>query len=86
MFTIEDLHARARQQPFVPFRIVTSAGQAYDIYHPDLVMVGERELMVGTASTQHPRVYSRASRLAIVHITALEDLPVASPPQTNGEP
>ena len=86
MFTMEDLHERVQQQPFVPFRIVTSAGQAYDICHPDLVLVGERDLTVGTASTQNPRVYSRTSRLSIVHITALEELPVATQPQANGEP
>jgi hypothetical protein len=86
MFTSDDVFQRVQRRPFVPLRIVTSAGEQFDIYHPDLVLVGERDITVGTASTLNPRHYSTVSRLAIVHITALVDLPVASQPRTNGEP
>jgi len=37
MFTPDGIQARVRERPFVPLRIVTSAGQAFDIYHPDFM-------------------------------------------------
>jgi len=86
MFTPTDVLERVLRRPFVPLRIVTSSGEQFDIYHPDLVLVGDRDVAVGTASSQDPRRYSTLSRLAIVHITALVDLPVAAQPQANGEP
>jgi hypothetical protein len=73
MFTHADIRARVRQVPFVPFRIVTSSGQAFDIPHPDLVFVGVRDLMVGAAATNEPTYYDGVTRVAIMHITALQD-------------
>ncbi len=77
MFTADDIQRRIHQRPFKPVRILISGGQSYDIYHPDLVMIGRREVTVGTASTDNPTHYEQLSRLAIMHITALEDLPSA---------
>ncbi len=85
MFTADDIDARVRQRPFVPVRIVTSAGQAFDIYHPDLIMVGRRALMVGTASSENPKHFEQATRIAILHLTALEDLPTPAPLSGNGQ-
>jgi hypothetical protein len=85
MFTADAIHGRIRQIPFVPLRIVTSAGQSFDIYHPDLVLIGLRELTIGRASTENPAHYDQVTRLAIMHVTALEDLPIAAPPDANGQ-
>ncbi|MCI0464582.1 MAG: hypothetical protein L0Z62_47230 [Gemmataceae bacterium] len=82
MFSAEDIQARLRQQPFRPFRIVASEGMQFDIRHPDLVFVGRRDLMVGFPDPDSPTVYDRVTRLALVHIVALEDLPAATPPGT----
>jgi hypothetical protein len=48
-------------------------------------MVGERELIIGTASEKHPTQYQRVSRVALMHVTALEDLPLPAPSNGNGE-
>lgn len=85
MFTHHDIRARVRRQPFTPFRIVTSAGETYDIPHPDLIMVGRRDLSVGIATADDPTTYDQVSRVAILHITALQDLPVAAPSSGNGQ-
>ena len=85
MFTADEIQARVKQQPFVPLRIITSAGEAYDIYHPDLIMVGRRSLQVGTASSDNPSQYEQVARIALLHITALENLPVKVPPGKNGQ-
>jgi hypothetical protein len=75
MFSSDDIQGRVGQRPFVPLRLVTSSGETFDIYHPDLVLVGRRELTIGMASVENPRQYERQARVALMHITALEDLP-----------
>ena len=84
VFTADDIQARIREQPFVPMRIVTSTGQAYDIHHPDLVMVGRRALIVGTASAENPTQFEQVTRIAILHVTELRDLSLPAQPGGNG--
>jgi hypothetical protein len=85
MFTPEQIKDRLKLQPFIPFRIVTSSGEGYEVRHPDLVWVGARDLQVGTAHPTKPTFYNLTTRLALMHVTALEDLP-AEPavPNKNG--
>ena len=85
MFTPKDIDARVRTQPFVPLRIITTAGQTFDIYHPDLILVGRRDLMVGMAISEDPSHYDQITRVALMHITALEDLPTPHAPTGNGQ-
>ena len=78
MFSPDDIQSRIRQAPFRPVRIIISSGQMFDIFHPDLVMIGRRDIMVGMASSDNPAQYERTTRVPIMHITALEDLPSPS--------
>jgi hypothetical protein len=80
MFNADDIQARIRTRPFVPIRLVTSTGQTYDIYHPDLIMVGRRDLTIGTASAENQAQYDQVTRVAILHVTELRDLPIPTPP------
>ena len=51
----EELWQRLHSQPFEPFRICLSDGTAYEIPHPELVMVGRRSAVVGiTEARQAP--------------------------------
>ena len=75
MFRAEDIQARLREQPFRPFRLIASEGVRYDIHHPDLVLVGQRDLTIGFPSPGNPGIYNRVVRVAIVHLVGLEDLP-----------
>jgi hypothetical protein len=84
MFAPETIQARLRQKPFVPIRFVTSSGESYEVHHPDLVLVGQRDLIIGRASKKNPSLYDLASRVAIMHITAMDDLP-AGKPTGNGQ-
>jgi len=85
IFTHDDVQSRLRSQPFVPMRVVTTTGQTYDIFHPDLVMVGRRFLIVGTPTADIPTVFDSVTRIALVHVTELRDLPTLVPPVgTNG--
>ncbi len=78
MFSAEDAQARLRQRPFQPLRIIVSEGLKYDIHHPDLVLVGRHDLMIGSPSSENHSVYDRVTRVALVHIVAMEELPVTS--------
>ena len=84
MFSADDIQARLREKPFIPVRLVTSSGQSYDITHPDLVLVGRRFLIIGTASNENPTQIEAASRVAVLHVSDLQDLPHAAPTDTNG--
>jgi hypothetical protein len=79
MFDAETIQSRLREKPFRQVRIVASEGLRYDIYHPDLVLVGKRDMIVGIATPDNPGIYDRATRVAFVHIVALEDLPAPAP-------
>ena len=79
MFTADTIANRLLQRPFFPVRIVMSSGDYFDIYHPDLVLVGQDLLVVGTTSQQNPRYAERFSQLAIAHVTAMENLPPPPP-------
>ncbi len=83
IFAAEDVQSRLRDKPFVPARIVTTTGQAYDIYHPDLVFVAYRFLIIGTPSPEHPALADAVTRVPLAHVSEIRDLPtpVASPTQ-----
>ena len=86
MFRPEEIQARLRERPFRPLRLIVSEGLRYDIVHPDLVFVGQRDLMIGSPSSNNPTIYDRITRVAIVHVVGMEDLPVSTPPGANGPP
>ena len=84
MLTAQIIRDRVRQQPFVPLRIVTSSGRTYDVRHPDLIWIGRSDLHVGMPSPEDPTIYDKDARIAIMHITALEDLPARKRRGGNG--
>ena len=85
MYGAEDIQTRLRERPFHPFRIVASEGLRFDIHHPDLILVGRHDLMIGHPDTTTPTIYDRVTRLALAHLVALEELPIAAAPG-NGQP
>lgn len=80
MFRAEVIQARLRERPFRPLRLIASEGLRYDIHHPDLVFVGQRDLMIGFPASENPTIYDRVVRIAIVHLVGIEDLPVSAAP------
>jgi hypothetical protein len=84
MFTAEEILKRMRVRPFQPVRIIVSEGMHFDIKHPDLVLVGRHDVTIGTPDPASPSIYEGVMRVALVHIVALEDLPVPPPASANG--
>jgi hypothetical protein len=85
MFTADEISQRVKRTPFVPMRIITSAGEHYDVHHPDMIMVGRRLVVVGTASAKNPSVFERLAQLSILHLAAIEDLAAGTTAGSNGE-
>jgi hypothetical protein len=83
MFRPEEIQARLREKPFRPLRFIVSEGLRHDIHHPDLVLVGERDLTIGFASAAHPTIYNRLNPIALIHVVGIEEIP-ASSSSTNG--
>lgn len=83
MFRPQDIQARLHERPFRPLRITASEGLRFDIHHPDLVLVGQRDLTIGYPS-EDPTIYDRIVRVAIVHIVAIDELDQVIP--QNGAP
>lgn len=81
MFTANDIRARIKVQPFKPVRIVTSSGQTYDVFHPGMILIGQRELTVGRPSSGDPSIYEQTDQVSVLHVTALEDLPANGKPR-----
>ena len=84
MFSADDVQRRLHEQPFGPLRIVTTTGNAYDIQHPDLVLVGRRFLIVGLPSAENPSQAEQVTRVSLLHVTELQDLPSAGSTPGNG--
>lgn len=79
-FTYTDVQQRIKEQPFTPLRIVTTSGRSYDIYHPDLVLVGYTFVMVGMPRPELPEIVDHFNRIAVSHIAELTDLALATQP------
>ncbi|MSU77743.1 MAG: hypothetical protein EXS16_06575 [Gemmataceae bacterium] len=74
MITSTDIRSRLNRQPFSPFRIRTSSGQAYDVLHPEFAIVGKRVVVVGIPSQQDDPEFDQAHVVSILHVSALETL------------
>lgn len=80
----DDINRVLRRQPFQPFRIHLSNGQAFDIRHPELAIVGRSTMVIGLpAPDLPPSTYDFFEIIALMHINRLEPLPTVST-ATNG--
>jgi hypothetical protein len=70
----EELKARIRQRPFIPFRIVLTEGTSYEIRHPDLFMLGKRSAVIGLAKDPQADFYDATVMVDLLHIVRLEPL------------
>ena len=78
----EELREVLRTQPFQPFRLVMTDGEAYEIRHPDLLWVGRRSAMVGLTGQPGRTFYERAVQVDLMHVIRLEPLELnPSPPR-----
>ncbi len=68
-----DIAAHTRKQPFQPVRVFISDGTSYDVRHPEMMMVGRTEVIIGLESTRDD-VFDRFAYCDPVHITRIEPI------------
>ncbi len=74
----EELRDVIREQPFRPFRIFVSDGSAYDVRHPELIMVTRRRVHIALPTANGDDVPDDFVRCDPVHITRIEPIRDAS--------
>lgn len=62
-----------RQQPFRPFRVVMSSGEAYDVRHPEMAWVTKNDLFVGI-DVADDGLPADARICPLFHVVTLEPL------------
>jgi hypothetical protein len=80
-----DILDTLRKRPFEPFRIEVSDGTAYEVRHPEIVLVGIGSVIIGippVGATQP--VYERVETVSIRHIVKLIPLTQAVGGSGNG--
>jgi hypothetical protein len=81
-----DILQALRKRPFEPFRIEVSDGTAYEVRHPEMVMVGLGSLSIGIppVGALQP-VYERVETVSLRHIVKLIPLTQSVGGSGNGE-
>jgi hypothetical protein len=74
----EDLKARIRQRPFIPFRIVLTEGTSYEIRHPEFFMLGKRSAVIGLTKSPQADFYDATVMVDLLHIVRVEPLDTAA--------
>jgi hypothetical protein len=74
---LQDLLDWIKADPFVPFRMCLTNGQAIDIHAPSMIWPGRQSALIGFPNPIDPHVYDRHITVGLLHIASIE--PLASP-------
>ena len=69
---LDSILAMLESKPFVPFRVVTSSGENYEIRPPEMAVATKAQMAI--ALPDPDGTPSRLQLLSTLHITALEPL------------
>lgn len=72
----ESLRQMMTQQPFVPFEVVTSSGDRYEVRGPDQAMLLKTRMFIALPPEQGD-VPDRSATLSLLHIVGVEKLHAA---------
>jgi hypothetical protein len=83
---LEDIRFWTRATPFKPFRVFTTSGESYDIYHPDTILATLGSIVIAIPAAEQPgNEMGSARMLSLYHLQKIEYLPSPpSNPQSNG--
>lgn len=71
--TVQTFRGLLTNQPFKPFRLVMSSGQAYEVRHPEMAMLTRTDILVGIGDTDEG-VPAEFKICSLPHVTAIEPL------------
>jgi hypothetical protein len=74
-----DLKAELKNEPFLPFRIVTTSGKTYDVTEKDreMLMVLKRVVVIGLRASENDPEFDHYEVVSLLHIVRLEPIPVS---------
>ena len=72
--TQEELQKAARRHPFEPFRIILTTGATYDIFSPELIMIGQRSAMIGLSNDPNSTAYDHSIKVDLLDIAEIKEL------------
>jgi len=70
----EELKELLDAEPFVPLRIHLTDGKAFDIYHPDAVLVLRARVDIGIPADENGRIMDRVEHCSLLHVVRVEEL------------
>ena len=75
--TVQTFREMLAKRPFMPFRLVMSSGEKYEVRHPEMAFLSKTDIYVGIdiADDDIPNHYKICS---LLHVTAIEPLSVAA--------
>jgi hypothetical protein len=78
----EDIETWLRKKPFERFLIQLTAGTAYRIMHPELVVPGRAAVFIGTPPADQPnaRYFDRYELVSLLHVMRIIPLEGTAPP------
>ncbi len=69
----EEIQRHLKRQPFQPFRLFLSNGMSYDIRHPELMIVGRRNVIIALDSGED-EIPERFADCDPVHVNNIEPI------------
>ncbi len=70
----EELLKLIRTRPFAPLRIHMTDGQAFDIAHPDQIIVLRSRVDIGVEPDRKTGVVQRVEHCSLLHVVRVEEL------------
>ena len=82
----EEIMQLVRQRPSQPFRVHITAGESYDIRHPEFIIVQRQSAQVGLDADPKTGVVDRVEYISLLHVVRIENIePNVSPSKGNGD-
>lgn len=67
----DEIRTHLRKEPFQPLRVFISEGSHYDVCHPELMFVTQREIIIGLEAGNGD-IPERSVYIDPIHITRIE--------------
>ncbi len=68
----ESLRTELRRQPFVPIRLYLTDGKTYDIRHPEMALIKQREIYIGRETAPGSGVAAECDLVSLLHVVRAE--------------
>jgi hypothetical protein len=75
--TLQTFRNLLATRPFQPFRLVMPSGETYDVRHPEMAMLTQSDLLVGT-DIRDDGVPAEFKICALLHVATLEPIALGS--------